>query len=210
MKSPKITMENFISQENQILSDKDAKIKALKEEEKKVFDDSRKALDKLIADAKETGLFKMRLGDYLKELERITGILPGTLSVDMRIVEKIEGDIRKIASARQFDNSGENQIGVMLYCNHPGRGFITSFTAPFKLLNNDFADGTKFRDNLNIEVFEEGGTDMSYVSIKESNQENMILDLSEIMKPGMMSECKDDLISAVKKREMQKQDEMTK
>ena len=203
-------MENFISQENQILSDKDAKIKALKEEEKKVFDDSRKALDKLIADAKETGLFKMRLGDYLKELERITGILPGTLSVDMRIVEKIEGDIRKIASARQFDNSGENQIGVMLYCNHPGRGFITSFTAPFKLLNNDFADGTKFRDNLNIEVFEEGGTDMSYVSIKESNQENMILDLSEIMKPGMMSECKDALISAVKKREMQKHDEMTK
>lgn len=210
MKSPKITMENFISQENQILSDKDAKIKALKEEEKKVFDDSRKALDKLIAEARETGLFKMRLGDYLKELERITGILPGTLSVDMRIVEKIEGDIRKIASARQFDNSGENQIGVMLYCNHPGRGFITSFTAPFKLLNNDFADGTKFRDNLNIEVFEEGGTDMSYVSIKESNQENMILDLSEIMKPGMMSECKDALISAVKKKEMQNQDEMTK
>ena len=210
MKSPKITMENFISQENQILSDKDAKIKALKEEEKKVFDDSRKALDKLIAEARETGLFKMRLGDYLKELERITGILPGTLSVNMRIVEKIEGDIRKIASARQFDNSGENQIGVMLYCNHPGRGFITSFTAPFKLLNNDFADGTKFRDNLNIEVFEEGGTDMSYVSIKETNQENMILDLSEIMKPGMMSECKDALISAVKKREMQKHDEMTK
>lgn len=214
MKSSKITMERFIATETEILAERDATIKALKEEEKRVYDESRKKVASLIEEAQECGLFKMRLGDYLKELERVTGVLPGTIAVHADMTEYIDGDIRRSAAAKAFDSDKElekrKQLKIMLFCNHPGRGFVTSFTAPFTLLNNDFADGSRFRENLNIDVREEGGEVVSFVSMKEGNIRNLVADLSSIMEAGMMRECRDALVSSVKKKEKQNEEERTK
>lgn len=214
MSSKKLSMENFILQETLILEDRDAQIKALKEREKKVYADGRNQIAKLMQEAKESGLFKLRFGDYLRELERVAFVLPGTVVPSVEIREPIEGDIRRAAVARAFDNSAETEknrvLKIILYCNHSGNSFFTSFDAPFTLLNNNFADGTRFRENLNIDVREEGGEVMSYISLKKDNIENMIVDLSGAMEPGMMRECRDALISCVKKQEKKKGQERTK
>ena len=214
MSSKKLSMENFILQETLILEERDAQIRALKEQEKKVYADGRKQIATLMQEAKENGLFKLRFGDYLRELERVAFVLPGTVIPSVEIREPIEGDIRRAAVARAFDNSAEAEknrvLKILLYCNHPGNSFFTSFDAPFTLLNNNFADGTRFRENLDIDVREEGGGVMSYVSLKKDNIENMIVDLSGAMEPGMMRECRDALISCVKKQEKKNGQERTK
>ena len=74
----------------------------------------------------------------------------------------------------------------------------------------NFGTGSKFRDNLNIVVTEEGGGLVSYITMNEANQDNLVADFSSVLDNGMMRECRDALISMVRKTEATKEEERTK
>lgn len=162
--------------------------------------------------AKNEGLFKIRLGDYVEALCEKLGISRDELDVNVAMFIVIEGDASRLPTIKIYDGDKrfKDQKIYTVYLNSKNKEvpFATQITVPFTLLNHTLADGSKFRSNLIIEKEKtEGSKPKTYstLTFKQENAENLIMDLTSAYFNGMDKKARETLIAFIKKREREEE-----
>ena len=172
--------------------------------EKECNDKLEKEVELLHKEAKKDGLFKVRLGDFKKELCDTLGINKDDLNVfiDMSLI--IQGDARRINTLKIFDNAPgsyeKRRFAINLKSTNPRVKYSESITAPFRLTFHNLTDGSKFRDNLIYEKFKSGKQTYTRLSMKQDNIENLMIDFSLDIK-NLSGTATDVLLECIRKKE---------